>query len=126
MAGYAASRDFPLTPNALQATCPTCMVGNQIVGGNAYLTVLDVSASAASELVYSTMLGSASAVETVKGLAVDSSGRVVLVGSTSGDFPLTSNALQRQCLACRNFPDPFASGLLPGNAFVAELLFGTP
>ena len=49
VAGYAASRDFPLTPNALQATCPTCMVGNQIVGGNAYLTVLDVSASAASE-----------------------------------------------------------------------------
>ncbi len=126
VAGYAASGDFPITPNALQATCPTCMVGNQVVGANAYLTVLDPSAAGPSGLVYSTLLGSASAIETVKAMAVDSSGHVVLAGSTSGDFPLTSNALQRQCLACRNFGDLFAGGLLPGNAFIAELLFDTP
>jgi hypothetical protein len=115
--GAAYSPDFPITPDAVQPTCYACGYAKS----DAFLTKLNPSAAGAAQLVYSTFLGGSGDLyfdygDAAFGIGVDSSGHVAMVGSTdSRDYPVTSNALGKQCLACGI---PYG-----GNAFVAEFAF---
>ena len=84
--GATNSFDFPITPDAIQASPPD--------GGaydNVFLTKLNAAGSA---LIYSTYLGGTN-VDDGRAIAVDSAGSAYLAGITySGDFPVTAGALQ--------------------------------
>ena len=85
--GHTTSTDFPTSPGALQPALGggTCSFGRPC--GDAFLTKLDTTGSAR---LYSTHLGG-SAVDFGAGVALDGSGLVYLVGSTSStDFPTAS------------------------------------
>ena len=78
---------FPVTPGAFQTTTPSVLV--QSAGIFSFITKLNADGSA---LLYSTFLNAYDA-----GLAVDSSGSVVVAGAPSFfDFPVTPGALS-QC-----------------------------
>jgi len=81
--GYTGSGDFPTTPEAFQ-TSPG-------VGGDAFVTKLNVAGSA---LVYSTYLGGDNP-EWTNGIAVDATGNAYVTGFTvSSDFPTTPETIQ--------------------------------
>jgi hypothetical protein len=81
--GYTKSSDFPFTPNAYH----TSLHGNR---ADSYITKLNSSGTA---LIYSTYLGGSS-YDYGKGIVVDSSGFVIIIGYTfSSDFPTTYGAL---------------------------------
>jgi hypothetical protein len=95
LAGVTGRTDFPVTPNAYQSSCIASQNCN-----NAFLAIIDPSQSGASSLTYSTLLGG-SAQNIGNGLAVDGAGRAYLVGQTyAQDFPVTSNAVETNCLYC--------------------------
>jgi len=97
--GYTYSKNFPVTPNALQKTCFHCTVG-----GDAFVSKLNPVGSA---FAYSTFLGGDN-LDEGNGIAVDSSRNAYLIGYTrSPDFP-TMNPLQ-------------AAYAGNGDAFVAKL-----
>jgi hypothetical protein len=87
---------FLTTPNALQSQDPDGQ--NPAI----FLAILDPSRSGGAQLVYSTFFGGsgfqssqAFTNDGLSGLAVDKAGRAYLCGQTaSGDFPLSSGALQ--------------------------------
>jgi hypothetical protein len=84
--GSTASRDFPVTPDAVQTT----------YGGGPNDGAVAVFSPDGSKLLYATYLGG-SGDEIVRSLALGPQGEVYLVGSTSSDnFPATDNALQRR------------------------------
>ena len=86
VAGPTRSTNFPTTPDALQ--------GSSAGGSDAFLVKMDLRASGAASLVYSTYIGGA-ADETVGGLALDGANNVYLTGKTnSSNFPVTATALQ--------------------------------
>jgi uncharacterized protein (TIGR03437 family) len=93
IAGFT-SGNFPVTPGAFQsAPVPTCTpnFGNVFFIGDAFVTKI---APGGNALVYSTLLGG-SCYSYATGLAMDASGNVWVAGTTSsGDFPVTSDALQ--------------------------------
>jgi len=125
-AGITDASDFPVTKGAFQTQCH-CQYGNT----NAFVTRLNAQGTG---LVWSTLLGGSSALSalamTLAGVAVDSSGNVVVAGTTaSPDFPVTSGAIQPQLAQPKGFGAPTAS---PFNGFVtkmdgngASLLFST-
>jgi uncharacterized protein (TIGR03437 family) len=85
-AGITDAADFPVTNGAFQTQCQ-CQYGT-----NAFITRLNAPGSA---LVWSTLLGGSSPIaETMTalaGIAVDSSGNVVVAGTTTApNFPVTS------------------------------------
>ena len=97
--GDVQSKDFPVTSSALQ----------KILHGvrDGFVTKLSASGSSLS---YSTYLGG-SGDEEAFGIAVNSSGRAYVVGTTSSsDFPLTRNAFQR-----------VPRGSSPQSAFVTKI-----
>ena len=97
--GQTNSRDFPVTPDALQAT----------YGGGAQDGVLAVLSPDGSRLLYATCLGG-SGEEMIRSLALGPNGEVYLVGNTaSTDFPVTPGAAQAK----------FGGGT--GDAFVVKL-----
>jgi hypothetical protein len=106
VAGYTPSRDFPVTQGAFQTH--TTVNNDDSVG---FVTKV---APAGDRFVYSTFVGG-SFRSTANGVAVDSAGNAVVVGSTcSSEFPVSKNALQRE----------FAGGLhgvLPCDGFVVKL-----
>jgi uncharacterized protein (TIGR03437 family) len=98
--GATLSPDFPTTANAPQRKLPTAMCqrpsGNPFepngnLGTYAFVSKLNPNASS---LVYSTFLTGACG-SVGQGIAVDSAGEAVVVGTTSApDFPVTPNAYQ--------------------------------
>jgi photosystem II stability/assembly factor-like uncharacterized protein len=94
VAGETASRDFPVTAEALQ---PTYHSGSQ--PGDAFLLKLNPAGTA---LVYSTFLGG-SGIDAARGIAVNADGEAYVTGDTSStDFPVTFEPLQ-QHNASNNF-----------------------
>jgi hypothetical protein len=82
--GETGSRDFPVTPNALQRT----------YGGGQNDGALAVFNPDGSRLIYATYLGG-NGDDMIRSLALGSNGEVYLVGNTSSDnFPVTPNAVQ--------------------------------
>ncbi len=103
--GNTTSPDFPTTQGAFQ-TKPS--------GQDIFVTKLSPDGS---KLVYSTVFGSLKAYST--GVAVDSGGDAVVVGSGSSNFPVTPGAFQTTAAVgtCNN--SQWASS--PGSAFVARM-----
>jgi hypothetical protein len=84
LVGQTSSRDFPVTPDALQKT----YAGGQSDG------ILAVFSPDGSKLIYATYLGG-SGDDLIRGLAVGKGGEVYLAGnSSSRDFPITPGAAQ--------------------------------
>jgi len=82
--GNTGSRDFPVTPDALQST----------FGGGQDDAALAVFSADGSRLLYATYLGG-SGEEMIRSIALGPNGEVYLVGSTSSDdFPVTRDCLQ--------------------------------
>lgn len=108
VAGVAGSKDFPVTPGALQP---------QSSGDDVFVTKLDASGSA---LIYSTYLGG-SGLDVALGIAIDSTGNAYLAGATtSTNFPLTTDAIQTSYLG--GAIDGFAAEL---NAAGSALLYSS-
>ena len=83
--GGTSSRDFPVTPDAMQ---PRFGGGQE----DAVIAVLDADAS---RLLYATYLGG-NGDDLIRSLALGPEGEVYLVGSTSSDdFPVTDGAVQK-------------------------------
>jgi len=111
--GETASRDFPTSAQSVQTT-------NQGTF-NAFLTKLNPAVPGSAGLVYSTYLGG-EAFDSAAAVAVDSSGRVYVVGrADSLGFP-TQNPLQANN---GGGSDAFLVQLDPAVAGPAGLLFGT-
>jgi len=95
--GTTESNDFPITPDAFQATKKTSAAGAQYDPPTGFVTKLN---STGTELVYSTYLGgsgnvSGQAGDTPESIAVDGLGEAYLTGTTvSIDFPVTAGAFQ--------------------------------
>lgn len=89
IAGTACSPDFPVTPNAFKMTgsADSC---------SAFLSQIDTTQSGSSGLIYSTYFGGSASGSTFDigyGLALDSSNKVYVSGSsTTSDFPTTTGA----------------------------------
>ena len=117
VAGVTESSDFPLQ-NALQpmfnaGKCEDCLQRN----ADAFVTKLDAS----GQLVYSTFLGG-SGHETVTGIAVESSGRVLVTGGTlSTDLPLAAPFSSTYSASCLASPPPFFTSEVCHDAFLAQL-----
>lgn len=117
VAGTTRSEDFPITPGAYQ----TRYGGNgsdTTGGGDAFVSKIDPKNMT---LVYSTYVGG-SLDETVTGLAVDATGNVYIIGTTSStDFPRTPGAYGRPGGA------NFVTKLNPfGTALIYSATFGSP
>jgi len=114
VAGTTESGDFPMK-GGLQPIL-NCAEGRHC-DDDVFVTKLGPS----GQLVYSTFLGG-SGQETVTGIAVDSSGRVLVAGGTlSPDFPLAapfSSAYSASCLAS---PPAFYTTDVCTDAFLAQL-----
>jgi hypothetical protein len=84
--GSTSSRDFPVTPDALQAE----FAGGQEDGA------LAVISPDGSKLLYATYLGGTGE-EMIRSIALGPNGDVYLVGNTSSEnFPVAANAIQRR------------------------------
>jgi hypothetical protein len=117
LTGYTTSDDFPTTPGAFQ----TSPQGRQDV----FVVKLNPSASGASGLVYSTRLGGVFA-DFGEDIAVDSAGRIHVVGDTqSATFP-TRNAFDSTYsgIGDSNY-DVFVAKINPAGAGNADLLYST-
>jgi uncharacterized protein (TIGR03437 family) len=92
LAGFAGSRDFPVTAGALQTKFNgPGQVGNSF-GGDGFVAKLNPSGTA---LLYSTFLGGAGG-DYGNGIAVDQAGNAYVTGNTgSSNFPLSPDAPQR-------------------------------
>lgn len=100
--GNTGSRDYPVTPDALQKT----------FGGGKEDAALAVFSPDGAKLLYASYLGG-SGDEMIRSLALAPDGSVYLVGSTSSaDFPVTSSGVQTR----------FGGG--PADAFVVKLVAG--
>ncbi len=100
--GQTDATDFPVTPDALQAT----------YGGSGDVFVTELNPTGSS-LVFSTYLGGSGG-DAPGGVVLDSSGNAYVVGySSSSNFPVTTGAFQT---TLRGSSD----------AFVAKIFFGAP
>ena len=122
VAGGTLSRDFPVTPGALES-----MQKGASGFGSAFVSKLNPAGTA---LVFSTFVGGSGG-DAAYGLAVDSSGDAYIVGQTaSKDFPVTTGAFQTTIPGTRTSfvakLNPAGNGLayatyLGGNASVSYL-----
>jgi uncharacterized protein (TIGR03437 family) len=117
IAGETYSEDFPVTPNAYQgkfggAQGFTSGADYLPVGGDGFFARLD---STAARIEYATYLGGTN-LDYAVSVAVDPEGNAYVAGTTrSRDFPVTSNAIQREYAGDVN-PLPQRSG----DAFLAR------
>jgi uncharacterized protein (TIGR03437 family) len=119
LTGYAASPNFPITPNSYQPHhVGTC---GGMAGGDAYVTKFAPTAAA---LVYSTLIGGSCA-QTSAAIALDGNGHAYIAGATaSPDFPVTKGALQP---TYGGSTDGFLSELTPaGDGLVFSTYLGGP
>jgi uncharacterized protein (TIGR03437 family) len=137
--GATPSPDFPTTANAPQPKLPSAMC--QRPSGNPFLPNANLGTYAfvsklsadASSLVYSTFLTGACG-SVGEGIAVDSAGEAVVVGTTSApDFPVTTNAYQTTFpggdAASNTYPNPVNFGFVSkldaaGNKLIASSFIG--
>ena len=105
--GQAGSRDFPVTPGAIQ---PVNRAASSSATG--FIIVLN---SSGSGLIYSTYLGGSTAAG-VDGIAVDGSDNTYVTGATQDiDFPTTKGAFETTVNKSRvNLNSGFAAKLSPG------------
>jgi hypothetical protein len=128
VAGTTASDNFPVSANALATTCEGCPdQGEDLNSEEGFVSVLDPSQTGPSELVYSTYLGGDSGLDFANAIAVTSSGTAWVTGGTaSSDFPLTSDAFQKDCLACDGTDDNlFATEIDPSKSGQKSLVYST-
>jgi hypothetical protein len=112
LAGNTASPDFPTTTTAYQASAAAA-------GNHAFVAELDPSGSGA---LYASYL-SGSGVDTASDMALDSQGRMYVIGTTtSSNFPTTQGALQATALATNQF---FFSKVNPRLSGTNSLLYST-
>ncbi|HPD14893.1 MAG TPA: hypothetical protein PLE19_08085 [Planctomycetota bacterium] len=87
--GTTTSRDFPVTPDAVQ---PTFRGPEEAGEGDGVLAIVSPDGS---RLLYATYFGGSGG-DLIRSLALGSKGEVYLVGNTSSpDFPVTPNAVQK-------------------------------
>ena len=118
VSGATDETDFPVTPNAFQGTVPAGLIGN-----NAYSFVMEISTQ--RQIVFSTYYSGtkpfcppnedcpAGHGNTIPAsIALDSSGNVIVAGSTNQtDLPTTAGAYSQQCNCAQSgFIAKFASG----------------
>ena len=121
LAGYTLSEDFPIAGQAIQ----TANAGN----ADAFVAILDLTLPGAQSLTYSTYLGGSDA-DVPYGVALDSTGSVVLAGyTTSTDFPTRGDTfhgaysgLVDAFFARLDPAKPAAQGLVCSSYFGAELI----
>ncbi len=112
--GFTESPDFPVTTGAFQAKLKGCK--------NAFLSVINTSATGAAALVYSTYLGG-SGMDAGFGIAVDNAGNTYVTGCTeSPDFPVTTGAFQATLKGCKN---AFLSVINTSATGAAALVYST-
>ena len=112
VAGTTTSSDFPATPGAFSTT----FVAGQCLGFTCRETYVAKFDSSGVALDYATYLGGVgdNVVEEPRSLAVDSSGRAFVTGTTtSTSFPTTAGAFQPNCKLMQN--------MQCGTAFVSVL-----
>ncbi len=86
IAGNTDSADFPMAGASFNTTLPT-------INGSVFVAKMNPAISGKDSLIYSTFLGGADT-NTANGMAVDSSGKIYVIGTTtSGDFPVTDSAI---------------------------------
>jgi hypothetical protein len=114
---------FPTTANAFQTT-------NHASNGNAFVSKIDTTLSGGSSLAYSTFIGGStgngSNGEGLVGLAVDSGGKVSVVGYTlSSDYPVTATAYQSTSKAQYRMATSFLSQIDTTKSGSASLVYST-
>jgi len=114
--GRTTSADFPFTPNAYQ----------NLFGGfaDAFVAKLDPAAVGAAGLLFSTYLGGTGD-DTARAIALDSTNRTYVTGSTASDpFPTTPGVYQDFLMGIAN--DVFVAKLNPDSATAAgSLVYST-
>jgi uncharacterized protein (TIGR03437 family) len=117
VAGYTLSRDFPTTTGALQTTHKGSETQARFwTTGDGFVTKLS---STGASLLYSTYLGGTGD-DSIVAIFPAADGTLWITGATtSRDFPLTSNALQKIYAGYDVLP--FLIEQLIGDAFVAHL-----
>ena len=118
LTGYTTSTDFPMKGNSFQ----TVTNGVQ----SAFVAVLDPSLYGGDSLTYSTFLGGTTALNTGNGIALDTSGRIYVIGTTRcTDFPVTASAyagvLYGPQDAFITVLDPYSSSLVYSTYMGGEL-----
>ncbi len=118
--GFTNSTNFPVSPNAAQASFHG-YGGNPLFNlGDAFITKINPSGN---QILYSTYLGG-SANEAASGIAIDSAGNAYITGSTlSTDLPVTPGAFQPHYAGAGGQPttDLGAPFFVAGDGFVAKL-----
>ena len=125
--GTTASDNFPVSAGALAKTCESCpdMDGDPY-GEEGFVSVLDPSQAGPSELVYSTYLGGNSGLDFANAIAVTASGNAWVTGGTaSSNFPITSNAFQKNCPACDTDNNVFVAEIDPAKSGSKSLVYST-
>ena len=126
LTGATNASTFPVSSGAFHSAYAGSLSSGAIAGvGDAFVTKLDPSAQAASQLVYSTFLGGALDDQGLA-IAVDSLGHITVAGQTNSlAFPVTSNAFQR----INDGPSPTSQGFItrldPSKSGNACLLYST-
>jgi uncharacterized repeat protein (TIGR01451 family) len=82
--GFTASYDFPTTPGAYQNTMPG--------GEQSFVAKFDPTLSGSASLLYSTFVGPTHGWNS---MVVDANGSAYVAGTTTGAFPTTADAFQR-------------------------------
>jgi hypothetical protein len=114
LAGYTLSKDFPVTPNALQAS--------NAGEADVFVARLDLALRPAESLTYVTYFGGSGS-DVLYDMALDPSGKIFLAGyTTSLDFPVTASALQS---AYGGAADAFVSWFDPSAPADQALLYST-
>jgi len=109
--GITSSSDFPTTPGAFQTKLTSIQ--------DVFVAKLSPDGS---QLIYSTLLGSQSAVST--SIAVEHTGNVVITGFSQGNFPVTADALQIPPIGSCTLQPSFAGFSTSGDAFVTRIAAG--
>jgi uncharacterized protein (TIGR03437 family) len=112
--GYTSSPDFPVTSNAIQKAVAAPF--------NAFVTKFNPDGS---QMMYSTLLGgagSAQAYVQAQGIAVDSGGNAIVIGSAQGtNFPVTPNAFQSAPVSGCTPSSQYINVSTAGDAFVTKI-----
>jgi len=118
--------DYPVSSGAFSSHYAGSLSQGGIAGvGDVFVTKLDITASGAAQVVYSTFFGGALDDEGF-GVAVDSTGVITVAGQTDSlAMPVTSNAFQKFNAG----PSPTGQGFIarfdPSKSGVASLVYST-
>src|SRR6185312_2871171 len=116
------STNSPTTPDAVQPLPTTTDVGvrNNSDIGDAFLVKMDLRQSGAASMIYSTYLGGTGR-DVARGVAVDPAKNIYVTGRTdSGDFPVSSTALQSKIAGGT---DVFVMKLNPSRSGASGLVY---